>query len=206
MTAQLPALPSKERLEEIAISYGSGHHTKVNVKDDEVLQIVEALLAGMEQEPEAYLIERHEGFIGYGNERKIVDALKYNPMKPSFWTKGAQEHHTVTPLYAAPVVSEQQVSVVKPVMFIDGDISSEDADKMARILHDFNAEEPIDNGEYGSAYQGAREDLAIWKRRALEAEEKIRTAPVAVPDEVVKSLDSLFNKKYFRVWVKEPPH
>lgn len=28
-------------------------------------------------------------------------------------------------------------------------------------------------GEYGEAYQGAREDLAIWKRRALEAEEKV---------------------------------
>ena len=25
-------------------------------------------------------------------------------------------------------------------------------------------------GEYGEAYQGAREDLEIWKRRALEAE------------------------------------
>lgn len=30
------------------------------------------------------------------------------------------------------------------------------------------------NGEYGDAYQGAREDLAIWKRRALEAEESVR--------------------------------
>ena len=29
-------------------------------------------------------------------------------------------------------------------------------------------------GEYGDAYQGAREDLAIWKRRALEAEERTR--------------------------------
>ena len=28
-------------------------------------------------------------------------------------------------------------------------------------------------GEYGDAYQGAREDLAIWKRRALEAEERV---------------------------------
>ena len=28
--------------------------------------------------------------------------------------------------------------------------------------------------EFGDAYQGAREDLAIWKRRALEAEEKLR--------------------------------
>lgn len=29
---------------------------------------------------------------------------------------------------------------------------------------------PVVGGEYGDAYQGAREDLAIWKRRALEAE------------------------------------
>ena len=28
--------------------------------------------------------------------------------------------------------------------------------------------------EFGDAYQGAREDLAIWKRRALEAEQKVR--------------------------------
>src|SRR5690625_1945386 len=28
--------------------------------------------------------------------------------------------------------------------------------------------------EYGDAYQGAREDLAIWKRRALEAEASVR--------------------------------
>ncbi|EPM0756340.1 DUF551 domain-containing protein [Klebsiella pneumoniae] len=33
---------------------------------------------------------------------------------------------------------------------------------------------PVVNGEYGNAYQGAREDLAIWKRRALEAEESVR--------------------------------
>lgn len=30
------------------------------------------------------------------------------------------------------------------------------------------------SGEYGDAYQGAREDLAIWKRRALEAEARVR--------------------------------
>ena len=29
-------------------------------------------------------------------------------------------------------------------------------------------------GEHGDAYQGAREDLAIWKRRALEAEARVR--------------------------------
>lgn len=35
--------------------------------------------------------------------------------------------------------------------------------------------QPAAQGEYGDAYQGAREDLAIWKRRALEAEEKLRS-------------------------------
>ena len=34
---------------------------------------------------------------------------------------------------------------------------------------------------YGDEYQGAREDLAIWKRRALEAEEKLRQQPAPVP-------------------------
>ena len=30
------------------------------------------------------------------------------------------------------------------------------------------------SGEYGDAYQGAREDLGIWKCRALEAEARVR--------------------------------
>lgn len=34
--------------------------------------------------------------------------------------------------------------------------------------------QPAAQAEFGDAYQGAREDLAIWKRRALEAEQKIR--------------------------------
>lgn len=32
----------------------------------------------------------------------------------------------------------------------------------------------VSDGEYGDAYQGAREDAEIWKRRALEAEAKLR--------------------------------
>lgn len=33
---------------------------------------------------------------------------------------------------------------------------------------------PVVNAEYGDAYQGAREDLSIWKSRALEAEDRVR--------------------------------
>ncbi|MCH9452578.1 DUF551 domain-containing protein [Klebsiella pneumoniae] len=52
--------------------------------------------------------------------------------------------------------------------------------KLGEELEDLRAEQdevqpaPVVNGEYGDAYQGAREDLAIWKCRALEAEESVR--------------------------------
>lgn len=38
--------------------------------------------------------------------------------------------------------------------------------------------------EYGDEYQGAREDLEIWKRRALEAEALLRQRPEPVADVV----------------------
>lgn len=86
---------SRERLEEIAIAYGSGHHTKVNVKDDEVLQIVEALLAANEQEPVAYIIQDAEmrsrgnpGFLSYDGSISYEDKNEYEI--------------SVTPLYAHP--------------------------------------------------------------------------------------------------------
>ncbi|WP_079743737.1 hypothetical protein [Pseudomonas aeruginosa] len=44
--------------------------------------------------------------------------------------------------------------------------------KMARAA----LAQPSPAGEYGDAYQGAREDIAIWKRRALEAEQALRQA------------------------------
>lgn len=128
----------------------------------DAMAAMDMLLEGMEQEPVAK--------VDYVGVTWYTD--KGVSCKPAIGS----------PLYAATVVS-QPAPVAKSMMFIDGDISSEDADKLAKILQDFNAEEPLDNGEYGSAYQGSREDLAIWKRRALEAEEKLRTAPVAVPDE-----------------------
>lgn len=34
--------------------------------------------------------------------------------------------------------------------------------------------EPASGGEFGDPYQGARQDLAIWKKRALEAEKALR--------------------------------
>ena len=47
----------------------------------------------------------------------------------------------------------------------------------------FNGD-PAQASEYADAYQGAREDLAIWKRRALEAEAQLRQRPEPVADVV----------------------
>lgn len=44
------------------------------------------------------------------------------------------------------------------------------------------------NGEFGDAYQGAREDLAIWKRRALDAEQALREE-VAISGRLVDALN-----------------
>ena len=43
----------------------------------------------------------------------------------------------VTPLYR----HAQPVPVAQPVMFIDGDISSDDADKLAKVIREFNEED-----------------------------------------------------------------
>lgn len=47
----------------------------------------------------------------------------------------------------------------------------------------FNGD-PAQASEYADAYRGAREDLAIWKRRALEAEAQLRQQPEPVADDV----------------------
>ncbi|MDQ7101927.1 hypothetical protein REA11_24360, partial [Serratia sp. MF1(2023)] len=45
-----------------------------------------------------------------------------------------------------------------------------EAERLQQIIDANREAQP----EYGDAYQGAREDLSIWKRQALEAEDKVR--------------------------------
>ncbi|MHB2490302.1 hypothetical protein ACYBR6_05545 [Klebsiella pneumoniae] len=56
----------------------------------------------------------------------------------------------------------------------DGFLKHGESKELARMALAAMDSEPVESGEYGDAYQGAREDLAIWKRRALEAEESVR--------------------------------
>jgi hypothetical protein len=57
----------------------------------------------------------------------------------------------------------------------------------------------ITTGEYGDPYQGAREDLAIWKRRALEAETKIREQ-----DQIIENLGNALNAENGPTFMGEP--
>ncbi|HIF6771860.1 TPA: hypothetical protein ACX37U_000614 [Serratia marcescens] len=52
--------------------------------------------------------------------------------------------------------------------------SSQRLNESANAFDELAATREAQPVEYGDAYQGAREDLSIWKRRALEAEDKMR--------------------------------
>ena len=58
---------------------------------------------------------------------------------------------------------------------------------------------PVSAGEYGDAYQGAREDMAIWKRRALEAETKVREQ-----DQIIENLGNALNDENGPTFMGEP--
>jgi hypothetical protein len=59
-----------------------------------------------------------------------------------------------------------------------------------------------DTGEFGAPYQGAREELSIWKRRALEAEAKIREQ-----DQIIERFGDAINTENAPTLMGEPnPH
>lgn len=84
-----------------------------------------ALLAAHEQEPVGWIVHAHGG-----------DQLTHD----GGYVANAEGMHGIhsTPLYAHPAPS---ISAIQPVMFIDGDISSEDADKLAKVIREFNEED-----------------------------------------------------------------
>lgn len=97
---------------------------------------------------------------------------------------------------------ERVASILETHSCYSGDQEAYAAQDIRALL----AEQPqagAGQDEFGDAYQGAREDLAIWKRRALEAEEKLRNTedgvtymgePVITSDVLVdrKAMEQLF--------------
>lgn len=71
--------------------------------------------------------------------------------------------------------------------------------ELRRILATAQPAADGERGEYGDAYQGAREDLAIWKRRALEAEAKVREQ-----DRIIENLGNALNDENGPTFMGEP--
>lgn len=57
----------------------------------------------------------------------------------------------------------------------------------------------ISAGEFGDAYRGARDESLIWKRRALEAEAKIREQ-----DQIIENLGNALNEESGPTFMGEP--
>lgn len=80
------------------------------------------------------------------------DMAKQGVESVPIWSVITDLERNIAPLYrhaqpvplvseVSPLVSEQPAPIVQPMMFIDGDISSEDADKLAKVIRDFNEED-----------------------------------------------------------------
>ncbi|EPU6894850.1 hypothetical protein ACVYZQ_004165 [Raoultella ornithinolytica] len=88
---------------------------KLTMNPNELLMFTSYVLAAMDSEPVAEVLSRRPG-----NDTSTIDrALPVG-----------------TTLYR-----HAQQPVVQPMMFIDGDISSEDADKLAKVIREFNEED-----------------------------------------------------------------
>nr|VGM47050.1 Uncharacterised protein [Klebsiella pneumoniae] len=60
----------------------------------------------------------------------------------SLWHDGkGEQYENSYKVERRPLYCHAQPALVQPVMFIDGDISSEDADKLAKVIREFNEED-----------------------------------------------------------------
>ncbi|WPO20663.1 hypothetical protein SH579_06970 [Raoultella ornithinolytica] len=85
--------------------------------NDEIRELARMALAAMDSEPVAYMYDGEDG-IEYNGHNEFSGGGK-----------------------GIPLYRHAQQPVVQPMMFIDGDISSEDADKLAKVIREFNEED-----------------------------------------------------------------
>ena len=97
---------------------------KLTMNPNELLMFTSYALAAMDSEPVVFTDERNLHHIAMGRETSLI------------WGKQNSETGDI-PLYR----HAQPAPVAQPMMFIDGDISSEDADKLAKVIREFNEED-----------------------------------------------------------------
>lgn len=120
-------------------------HTKITGEGrahvNQCAALFEIALAAMDGEPVAW---------GNGCDKTVPAALRY--LAENERPFGGESRFNAAHLYQlareielmaeAPLYRHAQpAKTVQPVMFIDGDISSEDADKLAKVIREFNEED-----------------------------------------------------------------
>ncbi|PLC73900.1 hypothetical protein B6I39_03520 [Klebsiella quasipneumoniae] len=108
---------TRERLEKIKSwreTYGAG--SNVMLPAEEAEELASMALAAMDSEPVAYI------------DKQWTLVYYVPPMSMGLKIGDKLYRHA-------------QPALVQPVMFIDGDISSEDADKLAKVIREFNEED-----------------------------------------------------------------
>lgn len=135
MTSKL----TRERLEELAAGQ-SGFNLRI-ASHEESQELARMTLAAMDSEPVEWL---------NGCNKSVPAALRYLAENPrpiggesSFNTAHLYQLAREIELMAEGTLYRhaQPAPVAQPVMFIDGDISSEDADKLAKVIREFNEED-----------------------------------------------------------------
>lgn len=113
---QLRALAVK-KVESLKFAITQSAFTNIRRGLEEELQLAKFALAAMDSEPVAYMYDGEDG-------------REYNGHNE--FSGGGK---------GIPLYRHAQQPVVPPVMFIDGDISSDDADKLAKVIREFNEED-----------------------------------------------------------------
>ncbi len=112
----------------------------LGLADIEILKRVARMaLAAMDSEPVAWTWHYREQWHVTNDSRRAEFVAKDGDVA----VLPLYRHAHPAPLVSevSPLVSEQPAPIVQPMMFIDGDISSEDADKLAKVIRDFNEED-----------------------------------------------------------------
>jgi hypothetical protein len=162
MTTQLPC---RERLNQIANFHSS---MALPPSHDEIEAMARALQA-YEQEPvvnDAMALAFHHAITDGSASRDDLDEIKTG-------LRAALAN------YPRPAPSIPVLPVAQPVMFIDGDISSEDAEKLAKVIREFNERrrKVSENGAY-------RENPHPTNECDMLKNKPAPSIP-AVPDEIV---------------------
>ncbi|MFV2079747.1 hypothetical protein ACNJTU_27770, partial [Klebsiella pneumoniae] len=110
-----------------------------HVQCGEASALARMALAAMDSEPVAWTWHYREQWHVTNDSRRAEFVAKDGDVA----VLPLYRHAHPAPLVSevSPLVSEQPAPIVQPMMFIDGDISSDDADKLAKVIRDFNEED-----------------------------------------------------------------